>query len=298
MSSLAVVIGGLAGVAVVGGGAAAAAAGARREYPYLATGHAHNDYKHRWPLESALRYGYASVEADVVPTAPGEAPDLLVGHGRHEVAPDRTLRGGYLDPLSRRVAGFGSVHSGQSHPFQLLVELKGEPDRCYRILSDQLAPYDSMLTSYRDGVVHHGAVIVVVTGARIPYELCAAESDRHVFCDGSLSDVESAGLPATVVPLVSEDWSAMFGWRGRGPLPDDQRDRLRDLADRAHEDDRKLRIWGFPGWPARVRTAFWREFSAAGVDFLASDNLRALHAFYRRSGGPPEPDRRTDRPTD
>lgn len=283
MSSLAVVICGLAGVALVGAAAAAVVAATGRQYPYLAVGHAHNDYKHLRPLRSALRYGFASVEADVWPTAPDAEADLLVGHGRHEVSPDRTLRAVYLEPLARRVAESGSVHAGQSQPFQLLVDLKSEPARCYQLLTEQLVGYESMLTRCHEGVVRHGAVIVVVTGATEPYELAAASSERYVFCDGTPGGIAERGLPATVAPLVSEHWPEHFSWRGRGPLPDDQRERLVALVDAAHRADRKLRVWGYPSRPARVRRAFWRELTAAGVDFLATDQLRALSHFHRRT---------------
>ncbi|HEY3503095.1 MAG TPA: hypothetical protein VGN37_09990 [Actinocatenispora sp.] len=279
MSSLGAAVVGLVGLALAGGGAAAAGVVAGRRHPYLANGHAHNDYKHLRPLVSALRYGYASVEADVFP----DGTELLVGHGRREVAPDRTLRGLYLDPLAARVRADGAVHPGAPAPFQLLVELKAEPERCCRILADQLGPYAWMLTRCVDGTVRPGAVTLVLTGSGTPYEAVAARRDRYLFCDGSLSDVDSRGLPPSLVPLVSENWSRRYRWRGRGPLQDDERRALRALADRVHADGRKLRFWGFPGWPRRARMAFWRELTAAGVDYVGSDHLRALTAFHRRT---------------
>ncbi|GAA4199789.1 phosphatidylinositol-specific phospholipase C/glycerophosphodiester phosphodiesterase family protein [Actinocatenispora rupis] len=274
MSGLGTAVAGLGGLAVVGAGAATVGALAGRTHPYLANGHAHNDYKHRRPLASALRLGYASVEADVL----CDGAELLVGHGPREVAPDRTLRGLYLDPLAARVRAHGSVHPGVAEPFQLLVELKAEPERCCRVLAAQLRAYAGMLSRCTDAGVRAGPVTVVVTGAGTPHETVAAQRDRVLFCDGSLSDVDTKGLSPSVVPLVSERWSRRFRWRGRGPLPADERRALRALVDQVHADGRRVRFWDLPD-----RVALWRELSAAGVDHIGTDRLRTFAAYQRRS---------------
>src|ERR1700748_1478515 len=65
----------------------------------LLNAHAHNDYEHTHPLFDALDQGFASVEADVYPVD-GE---LLVGHNRRDLKPERTLESLYLAPLAARV---------------------------------------------------------------------------------------------------------------------------------------------------------------------------------------------------
>src|SRR5271154_2391532 len=57
--------------------------------------HAHNDYEHTRPLFDALDQGFTSVEADIY-LVDGQ---LLVGHTRSSLKPERTLEKLYLDPL-------------------------------------------------------------------------------------------------------------------------------------------------------------------------------------------------------
>lgn len=59
--------------------------------------HSHNDYWRPYPLFSALAAGCTGIEADVWLSQDGN--DLLVGHDRASLAPHRTLKSMYLDPL-------------------------------------------------------------------------------------------------------------------------------------------------------------------------------------------------------
>lgn len=277
---------GFGGVAATAGVAAAGvnALTARpdRESPtreYLACGHAHNDYKHLRPLHTALRYGYASVEADVFPVD-GE---LLVGHGRGSVAAHRTLRALYLEPLAERVRRFGSVYPGRS--LQLLVELKGDPKLGWEIIADQLAEYADLLTRYERGTIHRGPVTVVLTGAGVPVDLVAAETERLAFCDGTLSILDD--YPAEVVPLVSERWLSHFRWYGLLPLAGPHRETLRAMVSRVHDAGRLIRFYALPRWPRYARRAAWREMTAAGVDYVSVDRLRGYAAYCRMLTGAP-----------
>ncbi|BCJ38278.1 hypothetical protein Athai_57810 [Actinocatenispora thailandica] len=132
--------------------AAARVTAGEPDYPYLRFGHAHNDYRHRLPLFAALHFGYASIEADVWPVR-GE---LLVGHGRRELSPGRTLTRLYLDPLAERVGRLGAVYPGAPGGLQLLVEAKRRPEECCTLLAAQLARYPGLFTRYADGAVHGG----------------------------------------------------------------------------------------------------------------------------------------------
>jgi hypothetical protein len=270
---------GFGGLAATAGAAAAgvnALARPDREYPnraYLASGHAHNDYKHLRPLHTALRYGYASVEADVFPVD-GE---LLVGHGRGSVAAHRTLRALYLEPLAERVRRCGSVYPGRS--LQLLVELKGDPKLGWEIIAGQLDEYADLLTRYDRGTIHQGPVTVVLTGAGVPVNLIAAEPERLAFCDGTLSFMDD--YPADVVPLVSERWLNHFRWYGLLPLAGRHRKALHAMVSRVHAAGRLMRFYALPRAPRYARRAAWREMTAAGVDYISVDRLRGYAAYCR-----------------
>jgi glycerophosphoryl diester phosphodiesterase len=269
--------------ATLAGGAGLWARAARREWSPLVGTHAHNDYRQRRPLQDALRYGYVSVEADVW-AVDGQ---LLVGHDAHDLTPTRTLRSLYLEPLAARVALRQCVHPGLTSPFQLVVEFKTDGEETYPLLEAELADYAGLLTRYENGQIVPGAISVVISGS-CPRQVLAAQPLRYAGCDGSFAELGEK-FPADLVPLISEKLAWRFNWRGVGPMPDEERAKLRKLVGQAHEEGRRVRFWGVPSKPTRVRQAIWRELHAAGVDYLDADRLRSLNSFLRRNGQPPTP---------
>jgi len=228
--------------------------------------HAHNDYAHARPLFDALDHGFTSVEADVFPVD----GDLLVGHGRGELRPGRTLRGLYLDPLRERLETIGTVHAGGG-PFTLLVDIKADGEAAYRLLAEQLVPLRRFLVAAPGG---RPALEVIVSGAR-PIAAIAADPDRLVGIDGRPEDLERDDRPAALVPLVSERWGQLFTWIGTGEMPPEQRAALEALVAKTHARGQRLRFWATP-----ERPACWRTLRAAGVDLVGTDDLAGLAAFF------------------
>lgn len=239
----------------------------------LTQAHAHNDFGNGRPLLDALDFGFCSVEADVCLTD-GE---LLVAHDRSGTKPERTLRNLYLDPLRERVEANGGRVFEDGPPFQLLIDIKTEGGPTYAALHRELSDFADMLTTVRGGVVERGAVEAVVSG-KCPRDDIAAQEVRHAGIDGRVGDLDSDS-PADLLPLVSENWRRHFRWRGRGPVPAADRRKLRDWVRRAHAGARRIRLWGVPDGPAA-----WRELRAAGVDWVATDDLPGLARFLRESG--------------
>ncbi len=231
----------------------------------LASAHAHNDYLHERPLADALACGFCNVEADVFPVD-GE---LLVGHERHQLRVDRSLRNLYLEPLRERLAAQGTVLPGCDR-FLLLVDIKADADEAYRLLAQELEPLRPFL---RPAAAARGPLEVVVSGSR-PIDLIAADPDRLVGIDGRLEDLDRADRSASLVPLVSDAWGKRFSWSGVGEMPDVERRELVQLVERAHARGQRLRFWATPDVPS-----CWRELDAAGVDLIATDNLSALACF-------------------
>jgi hypothetical protein len=237
----------------------------------LPTAHAHNDYYHDRPLLDALEHGFCSVEADIF-LVEGR---LLVGHSRRELSPNRTLQHLYLDPLKKRVQQGGGRVYPNGPMMTLLVDIKSDGPSTYRSLQRVLPKYASMLSSVRDGQRHDGAVQVIISGNR-PLDLVAATpSPRYVFVDGRLSDLDQA-VSADLMPLISDRWGAHFRWRGEGPLPADERDKLHDVVRRTHQRGQRLRFWATPDRPEA-----WRVLRDAQVDLINTDDLAGLAAFLR-----------------
>jgi hypothetical protein len=238
----------------------------------LERAHAHNDYEHTRPLFDALERGFCSVEADVW-LVKGQ---LLVAHDLKDAKPERTLQALYLDPLRARVAqNAGKVFRG-GPPCTLLVDVKSDATNTYLALRDALQPYAAMLTRFTSDKTETNAITVIVSGNRAR-EMMAAEKDRLAAYDGRLADLDSGDSPQ-LIPLVSDNWALHFKWRARpeeGPLSEPERAKLRQLVGRAHQQGRRLRLWGVPDRPV-----VWQELFDAGVDLINTDDLAGLEKFF------------------
>ena len=237
----------------------------------LAKAHAHNDYWHQRPLLDALDHGFTSVEADVF-LLDGR---LLVGHDPEELRADRTLEALYLDPLSRRVArNRGHVYETPSQ-FLLLIDIKNDLTAVRAQLLKLLQKHQGILTKTVNGKTQPGAVTVVLSG-EAPREQLGAGGVVLAGADGRLADLEGTLPPVAAMPLISDRWSSHFTWKGEGPMPMAERQRLREVVAEAHQNNRLVRFWGAPD-----RRRVWRELHQAGVDLLNTDDLPGLAAFLR-----------------
>jgi hypothetical protein len=234
----------------------------------LRQAHAHNDYEHTRPLQDALGHGFCSVEADIY-LVDGQ---LLVAHERKDVKPGRTLQVLYLDPLRELVKANGGKVYRDGPPFWLLIDLKTEAKSTYAALHDVLARYADILTTVDGGKVEPRAITVVVSGNR-PKEVLAAQPRRHAGLDGRLADLDS-DVPAHLMPWISDNWGLHFRWKGDGPMPAEERAKLRETVAKAHRHGRLLRLWATPEKPA-----VWEELHAAGVDLINTDKLADLQGF-------------------
>ncbi|WP_219412517.1 phosphatidylinositol-specific phospholipase C/glycerophosphodiester phosphodiesterase family protein [Pseudonocardia nigra] len=254
--------------------APAAAAPPASDVEPLARAHAHNDYEHTRPLADALSFGFTSVEADVW-LVDGE---LRVAHDLEDTRPGGTLQALYLDPLAERFAhNGGSVYRGWDGSLQLLIDIKSDGPATYAALDEALSAYPQLMTRWTDGTIKERAVTAVISGNR-PLAEMAAQRTRFAGYDGRLSDLHS-GRPATLMPLVSDNWTKHFTWTGAGPMPAAEREKLRSIVTTAHANGYRVRFWATPDRPGEAREALWTELVAAGVDHINTDDLAGLQEF-------------------
>ncbi|EDY59015.2 LOW QUALITY PROTEIN: secreted protein, partial [Streptomyces sviceus ATCC 29083] len=210
---------------------------------------------------------------------PRESDQLLIGHTVDDLDPTRTLESLYLDPLARIVkANHGSVYRGYRRPLQLLVDIKTEGSSTYLELDRHLRRYRHLFTTYVHGKVVPGPVTAVISGdraARVPLE---AQRVRRAFYDGRLADLGTAA-PASLIPLISDNWTLNFTWLGEGAFPDTERQKLRSIVRQAHTRGQKVRFWATPDLAGPARDALWTELLAADVDYFNTDDLAGLEAF-------------------
>jgi hypothetical protein len=234
----------------------------------LMQAHAHNDYEHARPLFDALDHGFCSVEADIWLTPEG----LLVGHDRKDLRPGRTLEALYLEPLRMRVrANGGRVYRG-GPMFYLLIDVKTEAEATYAALDKVLAGYADILTVTRDGNSEPKAVTVILSGNRAS-ETIAKQAERYVGIDGRPENLDGKDS-ADLYPWISANWTLLFQWKGEGPMPAEERQKLDELVKRTHEQGRKIRFWA-----TAENEAMWRELLSAGVDYINTDRLDELQRF-------------------
>jgi hypothetical protein len=234
----------------------------------LVRAHAHNDYEHARPLLDALDRGFCSIEADVY-LVEGR---LLVAHDRKDVKPERTLEALYLESLRERVRHNGGRVFRDGPAVMLFVDLKSEAASTYAALHRVLESYAEMLTTFRNGEREERAITVIVSGNR-PMTEMAAQAVRYAALDGRKEDLES-GTPATLVPIVSENWRKVFTWHWQGEMPATEREALQAWVKRAHAHGRKMRFWNTPDRPEA-----WKVLADAGVDVIGTDDLAALQRF-------------------
>lgn len=236
----------------------------------LPQAHAHNDYEHERPLLDALDHGFCSVEADIFLVE----GDLLVGHHRRDLTPERTLESLYLRPLAERVeANGGRVYRG-GPTMTLLIDIKTSATATWPVLHETLARYNNLFTRVEKGRLVEGAVTVVISGYR-PFAELAETSPRYAGLDGRLSNIDS-DMPAHLMPMISDHWFRHFKWNGEGPMPAEEREKLTDIVRRVHASGRRLRFWATPD-----NEPMWRALHAAGVDLINTDDLEGLSGFLR-----------------
>jgi Glycerophosphoryl diester phosphodiesterase family len=233
--------------------------------------HAHNDYEHTRPLFDALDQGFTSVEADIFLVG----DQLLIGHTGSSLKPERTLEKLYLDPLRERARKNGGKIYANGPPFYLLIDVKTAAGPAYKRLDEVLAKYAELLTEIDSGKVAARAVTVVVSGNRDKPAM-TAQRQRFAGLDGRASDLAGAD-PAHLMPWISDRWGAIFKWNGDGPMPADERARLREFVAKAHAQGKRVRFWATP-----EKEAFWRELLTADVDMINTDKLAELAAFLRK----------------
>jgi glycerophosphoryl diester phosphodiesterase len=241
--------------------------------------HAHNDYEHDRPLLDALEHGFTSVEADVW-LVDGE---LLVAHDREDVQTGVTLESLYLDPLDELVRQQGhSVYPGWDGSLQLLIDIKSDGESTYAAIEKELAEHPALMSRYANGKVSTGPVTAVISGNR-PLATMQAKDKRFGFFDGRSADLAS-GMPAALMPLVSDNWTKLFTWQGIGPMPQNERAKLHAYVAAAHSEGYRVRFWATPDEAGPARDAVWTELHNAGVDHINTDDLAALDTFLGARG--------------
>ena len=224
--------------------------------------HAHNDYEHARPLFDALQNGFTSVEADIH-LIDGE---LYVAHGRPRPSAGITLQALYLNPLDSLRKLNAGIYKDYDKPIVLLIDIKTDATRTLTRVIEVMNQYPALFPSGAAGSL----VQVVISGNR-DYELILKTDG--VFIDGRPDDLDK-GFSGDKMPLISDHFSNWMHWNGKGAPEAIELQKVRDLANRVHKENKRLRLWAIPD-----REEAWQVLMDAGVDLINTDRLDALNQF-------------------
>lgn len=229
----------------------------------------HNDYSRERPLMQALELGFNCVEAD-----------CYLVDGRNVVAHDlpddttayRFLEDLYLQPLFDRIeANGGSVYPEADRPFYLMIDIKRQGDSFYTALRPVLEANANKFCSVDSaGNYTEGPILLFFSGSRPMETLPKQTEPRYAFLDGKFEDL-GKDIPASLMPVVSDDYNNFLSWDGEGDIPVEDLTVLRSLVAQAHSEGKLIRFWGAPDTEAWARLQL-----AEGVDIIGVDNLEAL----------------------
>ncbi|KAF5645863.1 uncharacterized protein FTJAE_2293 [Fusarium tjaetaba] len=284
--------------------------------------HSHNDYWRIHPLFSALAVGCASVEADVWLSPDGE--DLLVGHEKRFLSPDRTLRSLYIDPLLQILDTMNRPAPHEAfNPFArasgvfatepnttliLFIDVKDDPVKTWPLVLRQLGPLRDLryLTRHDKSMVTNqtfwpGPITIVGTGnivkrrdINIGTDLEEWQQHHDAFLDAPLHLLPETGFTESdgfygPYELENEFYTASAPFSEaigsvRTGFNTQQMETLRNHLRIAKHRNLKSRLWGLPDWPRGHRDYVWKVLVQEGIDLLNANDIASAACMYQQLG--------------
>jgi len=240
--------------------------------------HAHNDYNNDRPLLDALAYGFTSIEVDVLLID----DEIYVGHDLPESTHSLpTLVELYLQPLDSIInENGGQLYPGYNQACYLMIDIKTDAEKTYGLIREQLRPYKSWI-GQDDNPVKKNKIIIFLSGNR-PVQMVIMDPQRLVSLDGRPEDL-GKGFDAKIMPVISQNYYFYSKWKGEGEvegegegeMPLSEQENIRILAEKVHQEGKKLRLWGHPD-----NLKVWETLQYLGVDMINSDDLKGLRNYF------------------
>ena len=231
--------------------------------------HSHNDYLSDVPILNALKYGYKSIEVDIVL----DKNQLYVAHYWWSKKKDVFINNSYLDTLYKIFKdNDGSIYKN-NNPLILLVDIKSSPNETYQVFDRLLNNYKPMLSYVINDSFVQGAVTIILSGKRPVIEYLKKSTKRYVFMDGRMSDLGN-GISKNVMPIISINWKQEFKWRGCREFPTKEKEHLLELIKKVHSEEKMIRFWGSPD---NIKS--WELLYLNGVDLINTDKVAELYNY-------------------
>lgn len=219
--------------------------------------HSHNDYAKARPFLNAYEQKADFIEADIWL----QNGKLVVSHDKPgPQAP--TLDSLYLQPIVRLFRQFKDKPSAdRDYTFNLVVDVKDNPTEILPLLISLL---EQNLPVF-NRAANPKAIQVIISGNRpkIPnyfdYPLLQF--------DGRPSEVYDEETLQRIA-LISDNFQLYSHWDGNGELSDEDREKLKRVIKRAHNDKKPIRFWAIPDTPNA-----WKQLKKLGVDVINTDKV-------------------------
>ncbi len=223
--------------------------------------HSHNDYEQKEPFSLAYAQRFGSLEADLFL----RNDSLFVAHEPGDIKSHRTFKALYLTPILQKADKNGRVYKRRKDELQLLIDLKTEGRSTLAALVKELEPMASVFYP-------QGRVKVVLSG-NVPPQNEFSRYPAYIYFDGRPDTVYTPEALEKVA-LISQSFGRYSRWKGEGPLPEQDRELLKQTVDAIHQKGKKVRFWATPD----TETA-WKALMDLRVDYLNTDRIEALAAF-------------------
>ena len=229
-----------------------------------ANAHSHNDYQQGSPLLSAYSLQFGSVEADVMLSG----DELLVAHTERDFDQHRTLEDLYLKPIQGFIqANKGHVYADESRKLILMLDIKSEAIPAVNKIIDILQKYPELTKT--------PSFKVLISGNKPDPNTYISYPSFLVF-DGLLSSKYSKDALGRIA-MLSDNFINYSKWKGTGPIPAKDAERLNNMITKAHSLGKEVRLWNVPDFDDA-----WKQVIELGVDYIDSDSIKALAQFLKK----------------
>jgi len=234
-------------------------------------GHAHNDYENENPLRDAIGNGFTSVEADVYLID----DNLYVSHDYpQDLSSASTIEALYLDPLKEHIIKHdGFIYPDNYDSFYLMIDFKTSAKPTYIKLKKILLNYLSVVSVIENGVEQKGPVKIFISGDR-PIDEILNDEPKLVGIDGKPNEL-NMNIPTSIMPVISDKYSNILSWDGYSKMNDDEKEKLKILVQKTHDQNKKLRLWASPD-----NVNVWKFLLDTGVDLINTDRLEEFREFF------------------
>jgi len=231
----------------------------------LCNGHSHNDYLQKSPLQTALKHGFYSVEADIF-LKKGE---LVLAHTPIGKIKNKSLEEYYLKPLFEIYNKYNNkkIYDFSERELLLFIDIKSDANTTIKALEKTIEKYKAMLTYCENDVVNKKAVTIIISGNR-DKNYISNISKRYFFINGRLEDVDKE-LDTKLYPVISDNYKKVQ--KNKTDLE------IEDLIKKAKQQGKLIRFWN-----VKNDEKNWTKLNKIGASLINVDKIEEYYEFYFR----------------